>query len=179
MLIEIGSAAGFLSNLIRTRCENPNQVEQFRECLQNVLSSHYDSHWFPEKPFKGSGYRCLRIVNNKMDPLLSKAGHLCGLSPRQLLSLLPSELTMWIDPAEVSYRIGEEGSIGVLYGDQNSSSSEDSASSGCDSDASSQGAPSPTQEILGGTCKSDYSYYQGHHQYMGMEYLSTPQYVAS
>merc|ERR1712045_230814 len=27
----------------------------------------------------------------------------------------PSELTMWIDPLEVSYRIGENGSICVLY----------------------------------------------------------------
>ena len=27
----------------------------------------------------------------------------------------PSELTMWIDPLEVSYRIGENGSICILY----------------------------------------------------------------
>ena len=29
--------------------------------------------------------------------------------------LLPSELTLWVDPFEVSYRIGEDGSICVLY----------------------------------------------------------------
>lgn len=178
MHIEVGSAAGFLTNLIRNRCNNPEQVEQFRECVQNVLCSHYDNHWFPEKPFKGSGYRCIRIVNNKMDPLISKAGDLCGIHNRQLLSLLPSELTMWIDPAEVSYRIGEEGSIGVIYGDQGSS---DQDSSSSDSDASSQGAPSPTQEILG--CKNTYNMYNAYSgNSNGMGYIhhqSTAQYVAS
>ncbi|MRA76107.1 hypothetical protein GH890_32280, partial [Bacillus thuringiensis] len=66
---------------------------------------------------KGSGYRCIRIVNNKMDPLLDKAGAASGVSENELLTFLPSELTVWVDPSEVSYRIGEDGSIGVLFGD--------------------------------------------------------------
>lgn len=177
MHIEIGSAAGFLSNLIRTRCKSPEQVEKFRDSLQVVLNSHYDNHWFPEKPFKGSGYRCLRIVNKKMDPLVSKAGEKCGLTTPQLIDLLPSELTMWVDPSEVSYRIGEEGSIGVIYGDNGCS--DDSSSSGSDSDASSQGAPSPTQEILS-TCKNNFMFYPGSKNIASMEYAGrTPQYVAS
>ena len=32
-----------------------------------------------------------------------------------IFQTFPSELTMWIDPLEVSYRIGENGSICVLY----------------------------------------------------------------
>ena len=35
-----------------------------------------------------------------------------------MLTYLPSELTVWVDPDEVSYRIGEDGSIGVLFGDE-------------------------------------------------------------
>ncbi|KTF84783.1 hypothetical protein cypCar_00050005 [Cyprinus carpio] len=50
-----------------------------------------------------------------MDPLIGKAACTIGLTKEQLFSLLPSELTMWIDPYEVSYRIGEDGSICVLY----------------------------------------------------------------
>uniref|UniRef100_A0A8C5TGV6 BTG anti-proliferation factor 2 n=1 Tax=Malurus cyaneus samueli TaxID=2593467 RepID=A0A8C5TGV6_9PASS len=75
---------------------------------------HYKHHWFPEKPFKGSGYRCIRI-NHRMDPIISKAARQIGLSLPQLYQLLPSELTLWVDPYEVSYRIGEDGSICVLY----------------------------------------------------------------
>lgn len=50
-----------------------------------------------------------------MDPLIGRAASTIGLAKERLFSLLPSELTMWVDPFEVSYRIGEDGSICVLY----------------------------------------------------------------
>lgn len=80
-------------------------------------TEQYKHHWFPEQPCKGSGYRCIRI-NHKMDPLVGQAGQRIGLSTQQLYLLLPSELTLWVDPFEVSYRIGEDGSICVLYESQ-------------------------------------------------------------
>ncbi|KAJ8360692.1 hypothetical protein SKAU_G00172170 [Synaphobranchus kaupii] len=84
------------------------------DCLQQALSEHYKHHWFPDRPQKGSGYRCIRI-NHEMDPIISKAAGRIGLSSLQLFRLLPRELTLWVDPYEVSYRIGEDGSICVLY----------------------------------------------------------------
>merc|ERR1712073_298268 len=47
--------------------------------------------------------------------IIGQAGEGCGLSSTFLHQTFPSELTMWIDPLEVSYRIGENGSICVLY----------------------------------------------------------------
>ncbi|GCB68278.1 hypothetical protein scyTo_0000852 [Scyliorhinus torazame] len=91
------------------RCINVGNLFSFPP-----LSEHYRHHWFPDKPCKGSGYRCIRI-NHKMDPLIGKAANRIGLSSQQLYRLLPSELTLWVDPYEVSYRIGEDGSICVLY----------------------------------------------------------------
>lgn len=79
-----------------------------------VSAEQYKHHWFPDRPCKGSGYRCIRI-NHKMDPLVGQAGQRIGLTIQQLYLLLPSELTLWVDPFEVSYRIGEDGSICVLY----------------------------------------------------------------
>ncbi|KAM6191863.1 protein BTG2 [Sarcoramphus papa] len=115
MVPEIAAAAGFVSSLLRTRgCVSEQQLQVFSGALREALAEHYKHHWFPEKPFKGSGYRCIRI-NHKMDPIISKAASQIGLSLPQLYQLLPSELTLWVDPYEVSYRIGEDGSICVLY----------------------------------------------------------------
>jgi protein Tob/BTG len=116
MKLELLSASNFLVHLIKLgrRNINENQLEKFRQAFVEVLRRRYRDHWFPEKPFKGSGYRCIRI-NGKMDPVISQAGESCGLSQALIHSTFPSELTMWIDPLEVSYRIGENGSICVLY----------------------------------------------------------------
>jgi protein Tob/BTG len=116
MKYELQSAANFLIHLVRLGRRNvgETQLEKFRQSLVEVLRRRYRDHWFPERPFKGSGYRCIRI-NGKMDPVIAQAGDSCGLSPQLIHATFPSELTMWIDPLEVSYRIGENGSVCVLY----------------------------------------------------------------
>ncbi|XP_068132914.1 protein BTG1-like [Hyperolius riggenbachi] len=120
---EIIAAVAFISKFLRTKgLTNDRELQTFNQSLQELLSDHYRHHWFPEKPSKGSAYRCIRI-NHKMDPLIGQAADRIGLSSREMFKLLPSELTLWIDPYEVSYRIGEDGSICVLYEAVPSSSS--------------------------------------------------------
>lgn len=124
MRLEVHSAADFLMNLLRVKQSNSlpeNQLQHFKGSLQQLLVLHFRSHWYPDIPTKGSGYRCIRI-NGQMDPIVAKAGSDAGLMPRTLRKMLPPELTLWIDPAEVSYRIGENGSICVLYDSQSRSS---------------------------------------------------------
>ena len=133
---EVNSAVDFLGNILLSSRTSSIPVDQalsenFRQHLEVVLFTHYKDHWFPEKPFKGSAYRCLRI-NGKMDPLLAKAGQACGLSAMDLYSVFPRELTLWVDPNEVSYRIGEEGSVGVIYQSDLASPSESPSSSPSD-----------------------------------------------
>lgn len=53
-----------------------------------------------------------------MDPLIKQAGTFCGLNETQMCSTLPKELTMWVDPKDVSYRFGENGSIGILFDEE-------------------------------------------------------------
>ncbi|KAG5267555.1 hypothetical protein AALO_G00223030 [Alosa alosa] len=115
---EITAAVGFLSRFLRIKGHvNDRQLQTFSQTLQDILAEQYKHHWFPDRPCKGSGYRCIRI-NHKMDPLVGQAAQRIGLTIQQLYVLLPSELTLWVDPFEVSYRIGEDGSICVLYESQ-------------------------------------------------------------
>ena len=119
---ELQSAVDFLTDLLAKKVTE-KKSEFFRQTLHRELVSHYQNHWFPEKPFKGSAYRCIRI-NHKMDPIIQKAGTNCGFTESELFALLPNEFTMWVDPREVSYRIGEEGSIGVVYTSEDAAAAE-------------------------------------------------------
>lgn len=133
MKVEVDSAADFLMNLLRVRQKGPSlpdtQIRSFRGSLAEALMEKYAPHWYPEYPMKGSGYRCIRI-NGKLDPLVEKAGVAAGLNLRNLRKMLPHELTMWIDPDEVCYRIGENGSVCVLYDSRRSSPTSDLDSKG-------------------------------------------------
>lgn len=88
--------------------------------------------WNFSPPFtllKGSAFRCIRINGETPEPLIERAAANCGISATIIRQLLPAELTLWIDPYIVSYRIGENGSISALY-DGNRSSPSDLESSG-------------------------------------------------
>ncbi|XP_054163671.1 protein BTG2-like [Oppia nitens] len=141
---EIESAANFLSEFLTKDLPNLQIAEPFRQRVIAALESHYSGHWFPDRPVKGSAFRCLRI-NHKMDPLVSKVGQFVGLNERQLKQLFPHELTLWIDPREVSYRIGENGSICVIYGDLKDSQDRQSPQSLSSASATSSAASSPSQ----------------------------------
>ncbi|CAG0893017.1 unnamed protein product [Cyprideis torosa] len=121
---EVESAAGFLVNILRlnerSKEVHPQLLDFFRSRLAECLRKHYTNHWFPEMPFRGSGYRCIRI-NGRLDPVIAQAGKSCGIPDAFLYSLFPTELTLWVDPKEVSYRIGENGSVCVLYSADNHS----------------------------------------------------------
>ena len=65
---------------------NEQQLEKFKAAIVEVLRRRYRDHWFPEKPFKGSGYRCIRI-NGKMDPVIAQAAETCGLAANLIHSV--------------------------------------------------------------------------------------------
>lgn len=111
---EVSSAVDFLTQLMRKQAKNEEHLSNFNDILKLRICEHYENHWFPEKSFKGSGYRCLRI-NHNMEPVILQAAKECGYTKEDLIAMLPTDLTLWIDPREVSYRIGEDGSVGILY----------------------------------------------------------------
>ena len=105
MKSEIDSAVNFLSTILRSGGVglSADQLMSFRRCLEATLVTRYRDHWFPDRPQRGSAYRCVRIVNRKLDCLLSSAAAAAGVPAPLLERLLPTELTLWVDPDEVGH----------------------------------------------------------------------------
>ncbi|XP_065210195.1 protein Tob1 [Planococcus citri] len=93
------------------------RVNIFGEELEKALKEKFEGHWYPDAPEKGSGYRCLKVGRaiDPPDPLLEKAAYDSGLDVQDILEHLPKELNIWIDPGEVSFRIGDKGPTEILY----------------------------------------------------------------
>jgi protein Tob/BTG len=90
--------------------------------LRHILILKYENHWYPLCPYRESEYRCIRLgkgssktKNSEIDPVYIKTLSRCGITIEEFLNRMPENLTIWIDPGEVSYRIGECGKIKTLY----------------------------------------------------------------
>ncbi|XP_029030374.1 protein BTG4 isoform X2 [Betta splendens] len=104
---EIAAAVFFVARLVkRYGCLDNDSRERFAAALTSVLFENYKNHWHPAAPIKGQAYRCLRTNRVWLrDPVLQQA---CERSLVQYEDLgLPQELTVWVDPGEVSCRYGE------------------------------------------------------------------------
>lgn len=108
MRTEVACACEFICRMLISRHVPIQFIKPFSHKLEEVLTERFKEHWHPENPRKGSAYRCIRI-NGKMDPVVKDAAKVTGLS--NIGRFLPREFTMWIDPNDVSYRFGEDGSI--------------------------------------------------------------------
>lgn len=63
---------------------------------------------------QGSAYRCLK-TGDPIDSVLERAAQESGVPISDILENLPSELSVWVDPGEVSFRIGEKGAVKVSF----------------------------------------------------------------
>ncbi|CAI5781170.1 acrosome membrane-associated 6 isoform X1 [Podarcis lilfordi] len=101
---EVEKAVWFISRVMdRDRKLEKEKVERFRESLATILCERYKDHWYPEKPCKGQAYRCIRINRQyTKDDAILKACMESGLDYSELT--LKGEITIWIDPGEVSCR---------------------------------------------------------------------------
>ncbi|XP_054257332.1 protein Tob1-like [Macrosteles quadrilineatus] len=113
MHIEVQVAINFIISYLYNKVPR-RQVNIFGEELEKVLKEKFNGHWYPEKPFKGSAFRCLK-TGNLIDPVLEQAVRKSGVLFQDILENLPQELMIWVDPGEVSYRISEKGVVKVLF----------------------------------------------------------------
>ncbi|XP_012142303.1 uncharacterized protein LOC100884114 [Megachile rotundata] len=126
MHIEVQVALNFVISYLYNKLPR-RRVNIFGEELEKALKDKFKGHWYPEKPFKGSAFRCLK-TGDPVDPVLERAAKESGVPIQDILENLPAELAVWVDPGEVSYRIGEMNAVKILYsetGDPHDDSSAD------------------------------------------------------
>jgi protein Tob/BTG len=109
MKTEVQCGCEFISKLLTQRHLPIQFSRPFRRRMEELLMERYRNHWDPSNPNRGSAYRCIRINGCRLDPVVREAAKVTGLT--NISEYLPSQLTLWIDPADVSYRFGEDGSI--------------------------------------------------------------------
>lgn len=104
---EVDAAVIFITRMVKkNETISAEQLDKFSSQLTSVLMQKFKNHWYVEEPNKGQGYRCIRInETTRKDPVLDTAAKESGLKYEDLK--LPAELTLWVDPNEVTCRFGE------------------------------------------------------------------------
>ena len=109
---ETFEAARFLSTFISPNVSQ-KQRSKFVDSMQRNLQTKFRDHWYVNDPLRGQGYRCLRLhPDPTREPMIAMALKDAELNYGDIK--LPLQLTMWVDPGEVSYRFGEDGSVSTL-----------------------------------------------------------------
>lgn len=125
MHIEVQVALNFVISYLYNKLPR-RRVNIFGEELEKALKDKFQGHWYPDKPFKGSAFRCLK-TGDPIDKVLERAARESGVPIQDILENLPQELAVWVDPGEVSYRIGEKGAVKILFSDKTDPQDENSA----------------------------------------------------
>uniref|UniRef100_A0AAY4BCA1 Anti-proliferative protein domain-containing protein n=1 Tax=Denticeps clupeoides TaxID=299321 RepID=A0AAY4BCA1_9TELE len=113
MHLEVKVALNFIVSYLYNKLPR-RRADLFGEELEQILMSRFEGHWYPESPLRGSAFRCLHLGSLK-DPVVELAAKRSGLDTEEVRANVPAELSIWIDPYEVSYQIGEKGAVKVLY----------------------------------------------------------------
>jgi len=120
MKTEIQHAVTFLVEKLKYTLPNTSDVEKkldaMRTLLTNLLAEKYENHWYADKPLKGSAFRCINISveENSIDVCLRTASNDSGLTEEVVRGVFCDGLALWVDPDDVSGRLGK-GAIFPIY----------------------------------------------------------------
>ncbi|KAF9094480.1 Protein btg1 [Mortierella sp. GBA35] len=116
MLIEINCASDFLCRYVASASScTPQIIETFKSQVMALMQEKYTNHWDPQRPHYGNGYRAITSFGGKVDPLLCEAAQKSDLPLETLEGHIPRDLVLWVEPFNVSFRVGDHGSINTIY----------------------------------------------------------------
>ncbi|CAI4222220.1 unnamed protein product [Auanema sp. JU1783] len=91
-------------------------VRLFTQELANFLASRYIELWDTEEPKSNERERIIRIkVNGSTDQLIISSAEGVGLDADELISFLPDNTLLYVNPGEVYYKCSERANPCVIW----------------------------------------------------------------
>eukprot|EP00038_Savillea_parva_P017627 m.21205 g.21205 ORF g.21205 m.21205 type:complete len:187 (+) comp3868_c0_seq1:252-812(+) len=119
MKCEITTAVNFLVSKLMTQngpsgtlSESAANMVRTRLCSQ--LQMRFSGHWYPETPLSGNGYRVVQNMDGRMDKIVMHAFQEAGVPASVVARSFPANFSIWVDPGNVSVKIGHDGSVWSL-----------------------------------------------------------------
>jgi hypothetical protein len=164
MHAELSVAVEFLQRMMELKLP-VDEAAQLSSALSSVLETHYAGHWHVDAPARGSAYRCLRFRGGAADPMLTAAAATAGLPAERAHQWIPGDITLWVDPGEVAFRLDNSGAMQTLYAaartaspTPSSTSTESADSLGAASASAPASAPAPVRVPSASTSPSSSRY---------------------
>lgn len=116
---EILAACGLVARLLERALGDADAIA-VGERLATLLRAKYADHWHPATPTVGSGHRCLHSSQGRADPVVQEAMAAVVRAASSLRAATETlgAVTIWVDPGNVSMRVGEQGGITQIFGDE-------------------------------------------------------------
>lgn len=114
---EIENAVSFWLKYIPDTALPTDHKERFRQAFTRILTDKFTGHWHPTTTHKGSGYRSISNWRS-IDHTLADAAQQTQVSPELLDKCMPRDIVMWCDPYNVTYRVGDYGTVYTVYEDK-------------------------------------------------------------
>lgn len=106
MHIEVQVALNFVISYLYNKLPR-RRVNIFGEELEKALKDKFRGHWYPDRPCRGSAFRCLK-TGGPLDPVLERAARESGVPVRDVLEHLPRDLAVWVDPGKHYYLLSAD-----------------------------------------------------------------------
>ena len=74
MHVEISVALNFVISYLYNKLPR-RRVDLLVEELESGLKKKFEGHWYPEKPNKGSGFRCIKVNGDDFVTIHHELGH--------------------------------------------------------------------------------------------------------
>jgi protein Tob/BTG len=114
---ELRVAGEFLTRFLARQADiDESARKRFFQAVCRHIAERMQTCWYPETPLRGSARRSVTIFHGRLDAVLINAATDARIPKVQLLNAFPPSLVVWIDPQDVSYRLGsDQAPISVLY----------------------------------------------------------------